>query len=95
MADDVDFASLEDEVMLGPALTVVMKPATAIAIAALVQLALRHPGIEGVAEVAPLGRIFVHLCKRHFKDYPTISKVLAQGERQAPTPRIHRPGAGG
>jgi hypothetical protein len=60
-------------------LTIVLRPTSALYLAGLLQLALRHPGLkERQRQVAV---IFVDHVRAYFQDAPAIMETLKRGDR--------------
>lgn len=59
-------------------LTFVMAPATALHLAGLMQLALRHPSVDDTSRYA--ARTFIEHVRGYFGDSPAVLEVLRQGD---------------
>lgn len=57
---------------------IVLRPQTAIALAGLVQLALRHEGTAG--DIQAIGHLFVDSVREYFADAPAVLEVLHKGD---------------
>jgi hypothetical protein len=71
------------EMTTAPPLEVVFKAMTLFEITALIQLALRHPGLSG--RTRDLGTWFVAIAAAHFEtaDCPAIRQVILAGDNPA------------
>lgn len=77
--DDALLAAFTAEMTLTEApITFVLRPVVAFQIAALLQLAIRHP--RAGARVGSSGRLFIEHVREYFRDWPAISAVLIQGD---------------
>lgn len=57
---------------------IVWRPASVFAFAAMVQLALRHPGLPPSSR--DLAAKFLAAVRLHFADYPTVLDVIERGD---------------
>ena len=56
-------------------LTAVLRPSTALQLVGLIQLALRHPGVDGPSRRT--GRMFVDHVRHYFRDHYSLAVLEA------------------
>src|SRR5262245_11205296 len=77
--DEDLLAAIVDELTASrPPFDVTIEPHTAFALAAVVQLALRHPGANAAAVDA--GQRYLAAVRRYFVDCPAVLEVLRRGD---------------
>jgi hypothetical protein len=62
-------------------LTYVLRPIAALRLAAVMQLSLRHPGVEGENREATVA--FIEHVRRYFAGAPSVLEILRRGDDPA------------
>ena len=82
-AQTIDVNALLDDLRDGrrAPLELVLRPAVALQLAALLQLALRHPAIHDHRDSARTARTVIDHVRAYFGDAPIVVRVLDEGDR--------------
>jgi hypothetical protein len=81
MTDDEILNGLPADILAAAPLDITFRPETAFALAGLIQLALRHPGMTPAPRAA--GETFLAVVAAHFAAAPAVSEVLRRGNDPA------------
>jgi hypothetical protein len=77
--DEAFVQVLADQLQHKPAfLELTLQPQSALQLAGVVQLALRHPGLQGVSRLA--AERFLAGVRNYFADCPAVLEVLRRGD---------------
>jgi hypothetical protein len=78
MTDEEAVALLAGELRRTEPMELVLRPSTVLELTALVQLALRHPGVDGAVRAA--GDRFLVGVREYFADCPATLDIVRQGD---------------
>lgn len=75
---DPDYSALQDEIKDGTRgpLTLVLRPTTALQLAALVALAVKHPSIAETPAAVYSGKVVLAHIREYFADAPSIQRLM-------------------
>lgn len=74
-------AAAADEMPREAPLEIVLRPSSAFALAALLQLALKHPGVQLQESSARTATLFIEVVRHYFAGAPAVLELLRRGDQ--------------